>query len=38
MTQIKINIEYVEFQEDNEHLLEISFLRGKTMLHNVFIQ
>lgn len=36
MTKIKINIEYIEFQEDDEHILEIRFLRGKTMLHNVF--
>ncbi len=36
MTQIKINIEYLEFEEDNERILEIRFLRGQTLIHNVF--
>ena len=36
MVQIPIRIEYNNFMEDDEHLLEIRFLRGNTLLHNVF--
>ena len=36
MTQISIRIEYNIFEEDDEKLLEIRFLRGNVLLHNVF--
>lgn len=36
MAKIKIRIEYNKFTEDDENILEIKFLRGNTLLHNVF--
>lgn len=36
MTQISIRIEYNTFEEDDEQILEIRFLRGNVLLHNVF--
>ena len=36
MTQISIRIEYNTFEEDDEKILEIRFLRGNVLLHNVF--
>lgn len=36
MTNLKVKIEYNEFTEDDETILEIRFLRGNTLLHNVF--
>ena len=36
MVQVKINIKYNEFMEDDEKLLEIKFLRGETLIYNVF--
>ena len=36
MTQIPIRIEYNTFEEDDEKILEIRFLRGNVLLHNVF--
>ncbi len=38
MTEVKIKIEYNEFEEDGEKVLEIRFLRGgaDNLIHNVF--
>ena len=36
MTDIKINIKYNRFEEYGEQIIEVRFLRGETLLHNVF--